>query len=131
MVSCIGGSICISKKVSFLNVKKTMYAYWKSHCMAWSSHRCNGIKGLILLYLDIITLMSDSCVYFRKLLDNLFVYLLLYDNDLLISSKNIFEVNNLKNQLSGELEMKDLGRIKNILGMETYRDQSVGKLYLS
>jgi hypothetical protein len=70
-------------------------------------------------------------VYFRKLLDNLFVYLLLYDNDLLISSKNIFEVNNLKNQLSGELEMKDLGRIKNILGMETHRDQSVGKLYLS
>jgi hypothetical protein len=70
-------------------------------------------------------------VYFRKLLDSLFVYLFLYVNDLLISSKNIFEINNLKNQLSGELEMKDLGAIKNILGMETYRDRSVGKLYLS
>jgi hypothetical protein len=36
--------------------------------------------------------MSDSCVYFGKLLDSLFVYLFLYVNDLLISSKNIFEI---------------------------------------
>ena len=66
--------------------------------------------------------MSDSCVYFGKLLDGLFMYLLLYVNDLLISSKNMFEINNLKNQLNGELEMKYLSAINKILGMEMYKD---------
>lgn len=42
----------------------------------------------------------DSCVYFRKLSDGSFVYLL-YVDGMLIAFNNIFEkINNLKNQLS-------------------------------
>ena len=45
-------------------------------------------------------------MYFRKLSYGLFMYLLLYVDDILISSKNIFEINSLKDQLSGEFEIK-------------------------
>ncbi|KAL5757095.1 hypothetical protein ACOSQ2_021841 [Xanthoceras sorbifolium] len=73
----------------------------------------------------------DSCVYFRKLKDGSFVYLLLYVDDMLIAAKDIFELNKLKSELSGEFEMKDLGAAKKILGMEIRRDKAAGKLYLT
>lgn len=38
----------------------------------------------------------DSCVYFRKISDGSFVYLL-YVDDMLIAFNNMFEINNLKN----------------------------------
>ena len=73
----------------------------------------------------------DNYVYSRELLDDLFVYLLLYIENMLIASKNISEINGLENQLSDEFKMKDLYASKKILGIEICKDQSVGKLYLS
>ncbi|KAL5740548.1 hypothetical protein ACOSQ2_029728 [Xanthoceras sorbifolium] len=73
----------------------------------------------------------DSCVYLRKLKDGSFVYLLLYVDDMLIAAKDMFELNKLKSELSGEFEMKDLGAAKKILGMEIRRDKAAGKLYLT
>ena len=75
--------------------------------------------------------MYDSCVYFRKLTDGSFVYLLLYVDDMLIATKNLLEIHTLKMQLSSEFEMKDLGAAKKILGMEIKRDRGVGKLFLT
>lgn len=73
----------------------------------------------------------DSCVYFRKLKDGSFVYLLLYIDDILIAAKDVAEIARLKSQLSGEFEMKDLVEAKKILGMEIHMDKRAGKLYLS
>ena len=73
----------------------------------------------------------DSCVYYGKLSDGSFVYLLLYVDDMLLATKNLVEVNKLKTLLSGEFEMKDLGATKKILGMEIHRDRQAGKLFLS
>jgi ATP-binding cassette subfamily B (MDR/TAP) protein 1 len=39
----------------------------------------------------------DNYVYSRELLDDLFVYLLLYIDNMLIASKNIYEINGLEN----------------------------------
>ncbi|CAL9112903.1 unnamed protein product, partial [Musa textilis] len=75
--------------------------------------------------------MYDSCVYFRKLNDGSFVYLLLYVDDMLIAAKNLSEIHTLKMQLNSEFEMKDLGAAKKILGMEIKRDRGVGKLFLT
>jgi hypothetical protein len=72
----------------------------------------------------------DSCVYFRKLLNGLFLCLLLYVDDMLITSKNMYRINNLKDRLSDEFEMKDLGA-KMILGMKIGKDRNTGKLFLS
>jgi len=43
----------------------------------------------------------------------------------------ILKIQILKRQLSRQFEMKDLGAIKKILGMEIRKDKKVGKLYLS
>ena len=59
------------------------------------------------------------------------MYLLLYVYDLLIVSKNMFEINNLKDQSNGEFEMKNLDAAKKILGMEIHKDLNVENLYMS
>jgi len=58
------------------------------------------------------------------------VYLLLSIDDMFITSKNIFEINSLKDRLSGEYEMKDFGATIMILDMKIHIDWSIGKLYL-
>ena len=59
----------------------------------------------------------DHCVYFRRLLDGAFIYLLLYVNDMLIASKNRDEIERLKKQLASEFEMKDLVDAQKVLEM--------------
>ncbi|TXG55684.1 hypothetical protein EZV62_020940 [Acer yangbiense] len=73
----------------------------------------------------------DHCVYFRKLQDGTFVYLLLYVDDMLIASKSKMEIDRLKAQLSSEFDMKDLGEAKKILGMEIKRDRAKGTICLT
>ena len=58
-------------------------------------------------------------------------FLLLYVNDMLIAAKGISEVNKLKILLSREFDMKDLGVVKNIIGMEISRERALGRLWLS
>jgi hypothetical protein len=50
---------------------------------------------------------------------------------MLIASKNMFKINNLKDQLNCKFKMKVLGVINKILGMNIGRDLSVSKLQLS
>ena len=57
----------------------------------------------------------DNCVYFLRLHDDSFIYLLLYVDDMLIASKNVKEIEKLKTKLNQEFEMKDLGETKKIL----------------
>ena len=73
----------------------------------------------------------DHCVYFRKLRDGSFVYLLLYVDDMLIACKSKVEIDRLKAQLSKEFDMKDLGEAKKILGMEIQRDRIKGTVCLT
>lgn len=73
----------------------------------------------------------DSCVYFKKAANRVYIYLLLYVDDRLIASSDMVLIGNLKSQLSAEFKMKDLGQAKRILEMENYRDRVCGKLYLS
>ena len=64
---------------------------------------------------------DDNCVYHKKLSNGSFIYLLMYVNDMLIATNDMFEINRLKAQLSGEFEMKDLGAAKKIFGVEIQR----------
>lgn len=84
-----------------------------------------------MLSLGYLRCTYDNCVYFRKLEDGSFVYLLLYVDDMLIAAKNMSKIQVLKKQLSDEFEMKDLGAAKKILGMEIRRDRTSKKLCLS
>ena len=72
----------------------------------------------------------EHCVYFKSFND-MFIILALYVDDMLIASKSMEEINRLKAQLSRTFDMKDLGAVKHILGMEIHRDRKNGKLWLS
>nr|KYP62382.1 Retrovirus-related Pol polyprotein from transposon TNT 1-94 [Cajanus cajan] len=50
---------------------------------------------------------------------------------MLIASKKMCDIQNLKVLLSGEFDMKDLGAAKKILGMEIFRDRTQKRLFLS
>jgi len=71
----------------------------------------------------------DSCVYFKQNDDP--TYLLLYVDDMLITTGNKTHVQKLKTQLWKDFDMKDLVETKKILGMEFTRDKGSGRLWLS
>ncbi|CAM8895692.1 unnamed protein product [Rhodiola kirilowii] len=73
---------------------------------------------------------ADHCCYFKKL-DDGYIILLLYVDDMLIAGSSAQEVSKLKKQLSKRFTMKDLGEAKQILGMRIERDRKAGKLHLS
>ncbi|KAJ4703438.1 Retrovirus-related Pol polyprotein from transposon TNT 1-94 [Melia azedarach] len=73
----------------------------------------------------------DCCVYYNKATNGSLIYLVLYVDDMLIAAENKSDVQKLKDLLSVEFEMKDLGAARKILGMEIYRDRSKKKLFLS
>jgi len=58
----------------------------------------------------------------NKLLSGEYNYLLLYVNDMLIVFKSRSTIDKLKEDLSFKFEMKDLGEVKKVLGMEIERD---------
>ena len=70
-------------------------------------------------------------MYFHKLQKGSFIYLLLYIDDMLITSKIKNEIEKLKIQLNQEFEMKDPGEAKKIFGMEICRDRARDNVSLS
>ena len=50
---------------------------------------------------------------------------------MLIASKIRSAIDDLKKALSSEFEMKDLGEVKKVLGMEIERDRRSGKVSLT
>ena len=60
---------------------------------------------------------ADPCVYVRRFPDDNII-LLLYVNDMLIVGQNADMIQKLKIELSKTFDMKDLGSVKRILGME-------------
>ena len=75
--------------------------------------------------------ICDHCVFVRKFGDNDFIILLLYVNDMLIICQDPSKIDNLKKELSKIFAMKDLGSVKQILGMKISRNIKFGKLWLS
>ena len=72
----------------------------------------------------------DHCLYFKKLND-IFIILVLYVDDMLIVSKSMDEINRLKAHMARTFDMKDLGVAKQILGIEIHRERKNGKLSFS
>ena len=58
----------------------------------------------------------------------MYIYLLLYVDDMIIVSKDYTKICELKIQLSNEFGMKDLGELKRILDMDVKRDRDKGLL---
>ncbi|KAE8734764.1 hypothetical protein F3Y22_tig00000715pilonHSYRG00142 [Hibiscus syriacus] len=74
-------------------------------------------------------LNAYHCAYFKRSGDNDFVILLLYMDDMLVAGPNKDHIEELKEQLAREFEMKDLGSANNILGIPDIA-QAVGVVSL-
>jgi len=70
-------------------------------------------------------------VYYKKLRENQFIYLLIYFDDMLIACKDKGEIGKLTMALKLEFEMKNLGVAKRILGIDIVGDRKKGTLTLS
>lgn len=57
--------------------------------------------------------------------------MLLYVHDMLVTCKDMAEIEKLKSELNKAFEMKNLGAAKRILGMEIRRNRSYKELFLS
>lgn len=73
----------------------------------------------------------DSCVYFKEISENRFIYPLLYVDDMLLACQDMKDINKIKELLKAEFEMKELGPAKKVLGFEILRNRDKGILYLS
>ncbi|KAE8730100.1 hypothetical protein F3Y22_tig00003041pilonHSYRG00846 [Hibiscus syriacus] len=73
---------------------------------------------------------EDHCCYI-KWFNNSFIILLLYVDDMLVAGSNMQEIIHLKQKLSKQFAMKDLGSAKQIFGMRIKRDTNSGTLMLS
>ncbi|KAH9717204.1 hypothetical protein KPL71_021739 [Citrus sinensis] len=63
--------------------------------------------------------------------DGKMIYLMLYVDDMLIACHSINEISHLKDLLSSEFDMKDLGVARKILGMEIIRDRRRKLIFLT
>nr|GEU36236.1 hypothetical protein [Tanacetum cinerariifolium] len=65
----------------------------------------------------------DSCIYFKEFAPGMYIYLLLYVDDMLIACKSKYEIEYTKGLMRKEFDMKELGLTRKILGMEIVRDR--------
>ena len=70
-------------------------------------------------------------MHVREKFIGIWIYLLLYADDILIVGKNKVEIARLKSELGSEFEMKDMGAANNILGIEILRNIKERNLVLS
>ncbi|GKE17155.1 retrotransposon protein, putative, ty1-copia subclass, partial [Tanacetum coccineum] len=73
----------------------------------------------------------DSCVYFKEFAPGMYIYLLLYVDDMLIACKSKSEIEYTKGLLRKEFNMKKLGPARKILGIEIVRDRGSRTLKVS
>lgn len=66
----------------------------------------------------------DSCVYFKWTASGCFIYLLYYVDDMLIVSIDMNAINKIKDLLSSEFKMKNLGATRRILGIKIVRKRN-------
>ncbi|KAH9656751.1 hypothetical protein KPL70_022797 [Citrus sinensis] len=72
----------------------------------------------------------DECVY-HKFSGSKHIFLVLYVDDILLATNDIGILHDTKSFLSKHFEMKDLGDVSFVLGIEIHRDRSRGILGLS
>lgn len=77
----------------------------------------NSMLDDFMIYHEYIRSACDSYVYFKKLQSNLFIYLQLYNDNMLVSYKHMSNINKLKTLLGSEFKMKDVGKVNKILGV--------------
>lgn len=80
---------------------------------------------------DFIRCSYDKCVYVKDFAPSMYIYLLLYADDMLIACKSKYEIEYTKGMLRKEFDMKELCPIRKILSMRIIRDRGSRTLKVS
>ncbi|GJZ99349.1 retrotransposon protein, putative, ty1-copia subclass [Tanacetum coccineum] len=113
----MGNKVCLLKK-SLYGLKQSPRKWYKRFDVYMIS---NGFSRS----------SYDNCVYFKEFAPGMYIYLLLYVDDMLIACKSKFEIEYTKGLLRKEFDMKELGPARKILGMEIVRDRGSRTLKVS
>ena len=70
-------------------------------------------------------------MYYKLVKIDLYIYLLLYADDMLIACKSRAEIEAPKQLLNSEFDMKDVGQAKKILGIEIKTNRERGIMFLT
>ena len=76
------------------------------------------------------SLKKERCIYIKKQNERLTI-IIVYVDDLLIISPDTGEINQIKNQLSQQLKLRDLGQVKRFLGISIERSPDLSYFSLS
>ena len=77
-----------------------------------------------------VEMTVDRCIY-MKVVGSKFIILVLYVDDILLAASDRGLLHDVKNYLSSNFEMKDMGEASYVIGIEIFRDRSQGILGLS
>lgn len=72
----------------------------------------------------------DHCLYFKQNV-KVHVFLLIYVDDMLLINSFVKTIDHVKNCLSAKFDMKFIGDVKRILGMNIYRDRKCSIIFLN
>ncbi|GKB28461.1 retrotransposon protein, putative, ty1-copia subclass [Tanacetum coccineum] len=112
-----GNKVCLLKK-SLYGLKQSLRQWYKRFDVYMIS---NGFSRN----------SYDSCVYFKEFAPGMYIYLLLYVDDMLIACKSKSKIEYTKGLLRKEFDMKELGPARKILSMEIFRDRGSQTLKVS
>ena len=68
---------------------------------------------------------EDHCMYLKRSNSD-FIILSLYSDDILLVGNNKEMIDTVKRWLSSNFEMKDIGEVSYVLGVNTVRDRAFG-----
>jgi hypothetical protein len=74
--------------------------------------------------------IEDNCAY-AKFKNRKYIFLILYVNDILLTSSDVILLLEMKKFLSSNFDMKDLGEASFVFGIKIHQDRSKGVLGLS
>jgi hypothetical protein len=83
-----------------------------------------------ILGLGFVRSRDDHNVCSKKV-GNHFIYVVLYDDDMLLVGNNMDVIKEVKSEISSKFDMKDLGVANFIMGMEIKRDHANKNLWLN
>lgn len=115
---------CFAKGAKVCCLKKSLYGL-KQASRVWNEKLDSALKSF-----GMEQSVVDPCIYFKSE-NGCILIVAVYVDDILIFSNNLKLKNKLKNNLKNNFEMKDIGEVKNILGMQITRNRSKGTISIS
>ncbi|TPX53567.1 DNA-directed DNA polymerase [Powellomyces hirtus] len=97
-----------------------------------SSRNWNQLLDARLKQLGFVQSNADNCIYTPHAQDpKSALYLLVYVDDMILTSKSMVQINRIKTELSRQFKMTDMGALGLFLGVEITRDCPSRRLWLS